>query len=56
LINQKIHDLKNSNLSPKIFAENLPDFEQSFDITYVDNKNISKFDNFATEVFEFGIA
>jgi len=34
----------------------LPDFEKSFDVTYSRTKNATKFDNFALEVFEYGVA
>ena len=54
LFNENIYDVENSNLSPAIFAENLPDYEKSFDVTYYGEPRGPTFDDFADEVYQFG--
>ena len=54
LINENIYDVENSDLSPAIFAENLPEYEESFDVTYYGEMRGPTFDDFADEVYTFG--
>jgi len=53
-MNEFTYDTARSDLSPRIFAENLPDFETSFDVTFTDKPPGSTFDNFADELYDFG--
>ena len=47
LMNENIYDVEKSNLSPAIFAENLPDYAESFDVTYYGEQRGATFDDFA---------
>ena len=55
LMNENVYDTDNSNLSPVIFAENLPDYESSFDVEYKSYQPGPTFDQFAAAVYTFGI-
>ena len=34
LMNENVYDTASTNISPRILAENLPDYAESFDVTY----------------------
>ena len=53
-MNHRINDFNNSNLSPAIFAQNLPDYESSFDVTFIGDEPGSTFDKFAQSVYNHG--
>ena len=55
LMNENIYDIESSNLSPLIFAENLPDYESSFDVKWRSEDRGETFDDFGEAVFEMGI-
>ena len=33
-MNENVYDTASTNISPRILAENLPDYAESFDVTY----------------------
>ena len=51
LMNENIYDIENSSLSPLIFAENLPDYEEAFDVTWRKGKQGKTFDDFGDDVY-----
>ena len=55
LMNENIYDIENSDLSPLIFAENLPDYESSFDVTYRSEDPGETFDDFGDDVYQMGL-
>ena len=55
LMNENIYDLEDSTLSPLIFAENLPEYESSFDVTWRPEEPGETFDEFGDAVYEMGI-
>ena len=55
LFNENMRVIDSNNLSPSLFAENLPDFEDSFDVTYrTEETQPSTLEYYAEEVFQFG--
>ena len=54
MFNEDIYDIERSDLSPVIFAENLPNYEDSFDVTFNDMERGRTFDDYADALFEFG--
>jgi hypothetical protein len=42
-------------LQPQIFAENLPEYESSFDVKWRSEKPGKTFDEFGEDVFQMGI-
>ena len=55
LINENVYDTASSNISPKTLAENLPDFENSFDVSYRKSNPCETFDCFADDLYDFGV-
>ena len=55
LINEKVYDVLNSDTVPAVFARNMPQSEESFEFVYTSLPRSSTFDQFAEEVFQFGI-
>lgn len=55
LMNENIYDIENSSLSPLIFAENLPEYDDSFDIIWKSEKQGKTFDDFGDDVFQLGV-
>ena len=54
-MNQNIYDVASSNLSPLIFAESLPDYSEAFEVTWKEDQPGKTFDDFAEDLFQFGI-
>ena len=54
IFNQDIYDIERSDLSPVIFAENLPNYEDSFDVRFTDMERGETFDDYADYLFDFG--
>ena len=50
-MNENIYDIENSNLSPLIFAENLPDYEDAFDVTWRSEEPGETFDDFGEDLY-----
>ena len=55
LMNKNIYDAEHSNLAPQIFAENLPEYETAFDVTYREEARGETFDDFGDSLFEMGV-
>ena len=54
-MNEFVYDQADSNKrSSSILAENLPDYENAFDVTYMNEPKGKTFDNFALNFFNFG--
>ena len=54
-INENAYN-ETSNVTPRILAENLPDFDSSFDVTFRKEPRGKTFDNFADDMFAFGVS
>ena len=50
-MNENIYDLEDSNLSPLIFAENLPDYEDAFDVKWRSEAPGETFDDFGDDLY-----
>ena len=47
-----MYDEERSDLTPKILIENLPDFQDAYEVTYYDAAPDKTFDAFSDELFE----
>ena len=54
LVNENIYDIANSDLTPRDLIQNLPGFEDNFDVTYNPNKPGPTFDDFGDDLYDFG--
>ena len=55
LMNENIVNAANSTLAPSIFAENLPDYENAWEVRYREEDAGEFFDEFADAVYDNGV-
>ena len=54
MMNEQVYDTSLTNFDTKTLAENLPNYGDSFDVTYTQSQPGLTFDDFAEEMFAFG--